>query len=137
MNDPNFAQIVITALLSSGLVSGIMTLLAKKAQSPESKNDLARIGNEFAHQLLKEARTEREELRKTIDELEDSNATKQEVIEKLRSVAAQKDRTIEELEGRQILVARKLQNKESITLQDIFGPSAPEEFEIHNPSKFV
>lgn len=115
-------QIAITALLSSGLVGGIMTIFSKKVWSPESKNELARIGNEFAQLLLEEARAEREELRRTIDELERVILEKKEALEKLEAIAREKDQVIHMLEDRQMMVARKIREGELVSLDDVFGP---------------
>ena len=125
-----FAQMLVTALLSSGLVGGIIALLTKTVWSPESKNDLARLGNEFAQQLLSDAKSERQELRLTIHELEQSISTKNDAIERLKQLAAEKDRVISELEERRLKMAQKLQAGTAITLQDIFGDKAPREFHI-------
>ena len=128
MGEANIVQIVVTALLSSGLVGGLITLLSKRVWSPESKNELARIGSEFAQLLLEEARTEREELRMTIVELEASILTKEEAIERLKLMAREKDSVISLLEERQFVVARKIQQGELVSLYDIFGPKTPPEF---------
>lgn len=124
--DPDTLQILVAAVLSSGLVSGAITFLTKKARSPESQNQLAKLGNDFAAQLLTDARTEREELRLTIKELESSNDTKQSSIDRLTGLLNEKDRRINELEERQQVLAHKLQRGEAITLVDIFGAEAPE-----------
>lgn len=123
---PEALQVLIAAVLSSGLVSGLITFLTKKARSPESQNQLAKLGNDFAAQLLTDARTERAELRLTITELESSNDTKQSSIDRLQGLLKEKDRRIEELENRQQVLAQKLQRGEVITLVDIFGSEAPE-----------
>lgn len=128
MNDTNTIQIIITALLSSGLVGGLITLFSKKVWSPEAHNDLAKIGNEFAHTLLEEARAEREELRQTIKDLEASIITKEETVRRLQRLADEKDQVISILEERQFVVARKIQRGEQVSIYDIFGPRAPEEF---------
>lgn len=117
----NYAQIVVTVLLSSGFVGGVMALLTKQMWSPESKNDLARLGNELAHQLLVDAKTEREELRLTIRELESTITEKGEVIARLNKIAHEKDRMISDLEDRQHKLALKIHLGEPITLYDIFG----------------
>lgn len=128
----NYAQLIVTALLSSGFVTGMIALFGKTLTSPESKNDLARLGNEFAHQLLLDAKSEREELRLTIRELEQTNITQIDIIGRLEKLAHEKDKVIEELERRQIVIANKLQAGDPITLQDIFGPTAPKEFQLSN-----
>lgn len=123
-------QIIITALLSSGFVSGFIALLSKTVWSPESKNELARLGNEFAQQLLLEARSERQELRVTIQELEATVNVKNETINRLKHLAEEKDAVIHELEERQVMLAQKLQDGKPITLQDIFGDRAPKDFHL-------
>lgn len=123
--DQQVFQTIITALLSSGIVAGIFSLLTKKSRSPESENELARLGSDFAAQLLEDARSERKELRLTIIDLEKSNDTKQDTIDRLKALANDKDNRIAELERRQQLVAEKLQHGQSITLVDIFGKEAP------------
>lgn len=128
MSGMNGLQIFVTALLSSGLVGGLITLLSKRVWSPESKNELARIGSEFAQLLLEEARTEREELRMTIAELEASLLSKEEAIKRLNKMANEKDSVIQLLEERQFVVARKIQQGELVSLYDIFGPKTPPEF---------
>lgn len=128
MGEFNAIQVAVTALLSSGFVGGVMTLFSKKVWSPESKNELARIGNEFAQLLLEEARAEREELRQTIKELEHSIISKEDAIDRLQSIAREKDAVIQILEERQFIVAHKIQQGEVVTMYDIFGPHAPPEF---------
>jgi len=128
--NPDLLQTIIAAVLSSGLISGIFTLVSKRSRSPESQNELARLGNEFASQLLEDARAERKELRATIIELEKSNSTKQETIDRLKSLLDEKDKRINELEDRQHILAGKLRAGEQITLADIFGKNAPSEIRV-------
>lgn len=130
MSDSTLAPIIATALLSSGFVTGIFTLISKRIWSPETRNDLARIGNEFAQHLLEEARTERNELRLTIEELRRDNITKEETIRRLQKLADEKDHLIHSLEDRQLLLARKLQSGEPISLRDIFGNTVPSGFDL-------
>ena len=130
MGNTNIAQIVVTALLSSGLVGGFLALVTKSMWSPESKNELARLGNEFAQQLLQDAKVEREELRITIRDLEHSLSTKREIIERLNQLAEDKDIVIHDLEQRQIMMAEKLKQGKPITLQDIFGGNAPTNYHL-------
>lgn len=122
----DFIQTIITAIITGGLVSGIFSLVSKRARSPESQNELARLGNDFATKLLEDARAERKELRETIRELENSNNTKQEVIDRLNALAMDKDRRINEFEDRQKIIANKIKTGERVTLSDIFGKNAPE-----------
>lgn len=128
MDGLNIVQVAVTALISSGFVGGLMTLLSKKVWSPESKNDLAKIGNDFAQLLLEEARTERAELRTTIKELEKSLVVKEEAMDRLERIANEKDVVIQTLEERQFQVARKVQLGEKVSFYDIFGPRTPPEF---------
>lgn len=131
---------VVTAVaLSSSFISSITTIAVKKLVSPESRNELARIGNEFAEQLLKEARSEREELRATISELEGVLAANHETITKLRRIADEKDLVIQELESRRFNVALKLRNGQTVTAEDVFGAKVPIEFYENNdaPSKEI
>ena len=121
-------QILITALLSSGFVGGLVALFTKQVWSPEAKNDLSRLGNEFARQLLSDAKAEREELRLTIHELENNMATTQVTVARLNAMAEEKDRVIAEFEQRLTKMARKLQQGLPISMQDIFGDKAPKEF---------
>lgn len=130
---PSTAETVVVAILSSSVVGGIITLLTKKVRSPEAENDLARLGNEFAHQLLADAKSEREELRLSIRELEDIITDRTEAVDRLRSLLEEKDAIIQELEVRQIKLAGKLQAGVPITLQDIFGKKAPSEFQLASP----
>lgn len=127
---PDWFQTVISVVISSGIVTGIMALLTKRSRSPESQNELARLGNEFAAQLLADARVERKELRETISELENSNHTKQEIIDRLKNLLDEKDKRINELEHRQQVVAHKLRSGEKITLADIFGKDAPNDIHV-------
>jgi septal ring factor EnvC (AmiA/AmiB activator) len=129
---PEALQAIITAILSGGFVGGAFSLFTKKSRSPESQNDLARLGNEFAAQLLEDARKERTELRLTISELEQTNkehveasTTKQESIDRLKRLLEDKNDRIRILETQRETVAQKLQNGEKITLADIFGRDAP------------
>lgn len=128
--EANVIQIIFTALLSSGLVGGLVALLTKTIWSPESKNDLAKLGNDFAHQLLLDAKSERAELRLTITELEDSITTKYQTIRRLNQIAEDKDKVIRDLENRLSMMARKLEEGIPITLQDIFGDKAPKGLHI-------
>lgn len=121
----NTVQVITLAVLSSGLVSGLLTLFTKKLWSPESKNDLARLGNEFASQLLQDAKIEREELRQTIKDLEVSNDVKQSTIVRLERLLNEKHKRIAELEHRQHDLALKLQSGKELTLQDLFGERVP------------
>lgn len=130
MGNATLAQIVVTALLSSGMVGGVLALITKSMWSPESKNELARLGNEFAQQLLQDAKVEREELRITIRDLEHSLSTKREIIERLNQLAEDKDIVIRNLEERQIKMAEKLKKGLPITLQDIFGGNAPAKYKL-------
>jgi len=129
---PSMTQIVVTALLSSTVVGTIVASLFKLLWTPETKNDLARLGNEFAKELLDEARSEREELRTTIKALEGVVETKKEVIGRLYALAEEKDSRIEELEARQVHIANKLQLGQRITLQDVFGAKVPKGFSFLN-----
>lgn len=126
MDKLSTVQLLVTALLSSGFVAGLMTLITKKVWSPEATNDLARVGNEFAHLLLKEARTEREELRATIRDLEQGLATKDETIKRLNNLAREKDVMIKALEAKQYFIAAKIQRGEIVSLIDIFGSQITE-----------
>ena len=131
---------VVTAVaLLSSFISSITTIAVKKLVSPESRNELARIGNEFAEQLLKEARSEREELRATISELEGVLVANHETITKLRHIANEKDLVIQELESRRFNVALKLRNGQTVTAEDVFGAKVPIEFYENNdaPSKEI
>lgn len=130
MGNATLVQIVVTALLSSGMVGGVLALITKAEWSPESKNELARLGNEFAQQLLQDAKVEREELRITIRDLEHSLSTKREIIERLNKLAEDKDIVIRNLEQRQIDMAEKLKKGLPITLQDIFGGNAPANYTL-------
>lgn len=122
----NYPQIVVSMLLSTGFVSGIFALLTKSMWSPESKNDLARMGNEFARQLLADAKSEREELRLTIHELEDLDTKNRNTIARLQKLLEDKNRKIQELERRLNDMAQKLHSGTPISLRDIFGDSAPD-----------
>ena len=132
-------HIVTAVALLSSFISSITTIAVKKLVSPEARNELARIGNEFAEQLLKEARSEREELRATISELEGVLAANHETITKLRHIANEKDLVIQELESRRFNVALKLRNGQTVTAEDVFGAKVPIEFYENNdaPSKEI
>lgn len=132
-------HIVTAVALLSSFISSITTISVKKLVSPEARNELARIGNEFAEQLLKEARSEREELRATISELEGVLAANHETITKLRHIADEKDLVIHELESRRFNVALKLRNGQTVTAEDVFGAKVPIEFYENNdaPSKEI
>lgn len=122
---PQFIQLLISSLLGGGVVGGIFAVITKKSKSPESQNELARLGNEFASKLLEDARVERKELRDTIKELESTKAAQSTSIDKLNNILQAKDDKIQELENRQQILAHKLQIGEVITLKDIFGKDAP------------
>ena len=102
----------------------------KKLWSPEAKNDLAKLGNDFARQLLQDAKSEREELRLTITELEDIVQENKASIDRLKALANEKDRVIQELERRMARLAEKVSSGDPITLQDIFGEKAPKDVVI-------
>lgn len=125
---PEIFQNIITSILSGGLVAGLFSLVTKRSKSPESQNELARLGNDFAAQLLKEAQLERTELRLTITELEKSLReqnksieTLEDSIDRLKNLLKTKNDRIDELHKRQHLLAGKLQSGEKISLVDIFG----------------
>lgn len=122
---PEFIQTIVSSALGGGVVAGIFSVITKKSKSPESQNELARLGNEFASKLLEDARVERKELRDTIKELESTKATQTSSIERLTALLEAKDDKIRELENRQQILAQKLQMGELITLKDIFGKDAP------------
>lgn len=103
-------------------------MIAKAVWSPESKNDLTRLGNEFAQQLLKEARSEREQLRETIDDLRRIVDRKRGRIEELEKMARSKDRVIKQLERRRTKIATLVRGGAKITMYDIFGEDIPEDF---------
>lgn len=126
MSDLNIPQMVVSVLLSGGFVGGLFALLTKSMWSPESKNDLARLGNDFARQLLADAQTERAELRLTIHELETNKTAHLETIERLKNLLNEKNRVIRELEERLTRMAEKLSAGEAISLRDIFGENAPD-----------
>lgn len=126
MDEINVIQVLVTALLSSGFIGGFLALIQKKIWSPESENDLVRIGNEFANQLLLEARVERKELRLTITELESVNASKEDSIARLLKIVENKDAMIRQLESRQYALAEKIREGEVITFRDLFGSDAPD-----------
>lgn len=128
MEELSGVQLFITVLVSSGLIGGLATLITKRVWSPETKNDLARIGNEFAQQLLNDARAEREELRVTIKELEKNVVTKQESIDRLKKLLEEKDEAIDLCEQRHLMVARKIQMGQEVTLEDIFGEHFSQKF---------
>lgn len=128
MREIGIVEVLITALLTSGFVTGIFTLVTKKVWSPESKNELARLGSEFAQQLLRDAKSEREELRLTIRELQETVSIHHKTIDRLEHLAKAKDKIIAELEERQFKMAEKLRQGLPITLIDIFGDDAPDGF---------
>jgi hypothetical protein len=121
MGDPNLAVIIITALMSSSVVAALVTLFSKKVVSPEAKIDLARMGSEFAHQLLMDAKVEREELRLTIKELEGLVQEKNDSIKRLTKVLDEKERVIRKLERTQVVMINKLRLGEPVKLEDITG----------------
>lgn len=123
----DFLQSAISSLLGGGVVAGIFAVITKKSSSPESQNELARLGNDFASKLLEDARAERKELRDTIKELESTKSAQSASIEKLNGILSSKDEKIRELEDRQQTLAHKLRLGEKITLKDIFGKDAPSE----------
>lgn len=120
--------IAIPSVLSSSVVGGIVALVAKSIWSPESKNELTRLGNEFAQQLLNEARSERKQLRETINDLQEVVNRKRGQIEELEKMARSKDRVIKQLEHRRAKIATLIQEGAKITMNDIFGKDIPEDF---------
>jgi len=130
MENITFAQFLVALFLSSSFMGGVFTIVTKKLWSPESKNELAKLGNEFAQQLLRDAKIEREELRLTIRELQDSISAKSQAIERLESLAKEKDKVIAELEERQYRMVNKLKEGIPITLKDIFGDKAPVDIQL-------
>lgn len=133
MKDVNLGQLVVSVLLSAGFVSGIFALFTKKMWSPESKNDLAKLANDFASQLLNDAKVEREELRLSIRELEGVVTENREIIHRLESLAKEKDKVIGALEERLKIIAEKVRDGRVVTIKDIFGDSAPDgDFDDNN-----
>lgn len=126
----NFTQVIVSVIISSSFVGGVFAAFTKKMWSPEAKNDLAKLGNDFARQLLEDAKSERQELRLTIAELEDVVQENKASITRLKLLAEEKDRVIQELERRMARLAEKISSGEVITLQDIFGEKAPKDIVI-------
>lgn len=126
MESISLTQLIAAIVMSSAFTTGLFSVLSKKLQSPEAKNDLTKLGNDFAHQLLTEARNEREQLRLTIKELSSTVVTKDETIDRLKHLLREKDQVIQDLELRQVRLAKKLREGTPITLKDVFGEVAPE-----------
>lgn len=80
-----------------------------------------RLGNDFLRGLLNDARAEREELRKTIDELRDERTSHVASITRLEALLSSKDDRIRALEHLPQDLTEKLQRGEVITLEDVLG----------------
>lgn len=103
------------------IVTIVVAVINKKARTPSDENDSIRLGNEFLRGLLSDAKAEREELRKTIEELRDDKKTHEEAVSRLESIADTKDARIRELEAILERLTEKLQRGEVVSLQDILG----------------
>lgn len=114
-------QSLLVAVLSSTGTAGLFGLLIKILPTQESKTNLVEIGNELAKDLLSQAREERNELRKTIQELRTINVEKRDTIKCLTKLAEEKDRVIHGMELRATSVATKLEMGLPVTNLDIFG----------------
>lgn len=125
MDGPNTLQVIIAAVLSSSFIGGVFTLLTKKVSSPENKTSLASLSNEFASQLLTDARAEREELRLTIRELERLLGKNEDTIKRLNALLVEKDRRITELDEHRKVMLTKINLGQRVTLTDLFGDIAP------------
>lgn len=130
MSSLNIPQMIAAFIFGSATVTGLFSIFNKKVESPEAKTDLARLVHETAHQLIVDAKSEREELRLTIRELNASIVTKDETIQRLEKLAEEKDAVIAELEARQIRLARKITAGIQITLRDVFGDIIPPDYDI-------
>lgn len=112
---------------SAGLGALLFLILQKRIRTPADENESVKLGNEFLRGLLSDARAEREELRKTIDELRDERTTHVASIARLEALLSSKDDRIQMLEQLLQDLTEKLQRGEPITLEDILGVRTSQE----------
>lgn len=132
-----FQQIVLS-MVSSGVLVALITAFSRLLPSSDVKrqeqNELINMGNEFAKELLDQARVEREELRKTLAELAEIRVKNNVTIAKLEQLVIDKDYTIREMETRQYAVASKIRMDLPVTDVDIFGVRLTEASRAHKPT---
>lgn len=131
--DPAVALAILALLLGAGgPVAIIIQLWGKKVRTPADDNEASQLAKEWYRDMLADAKAEREELRKTIDELRDENKENTVSINRLEAMLERKDGRIKELEDRRDSNVAKLQAGLVLTLGDILGSDAsflPDEVE--------
>lgn len=103
------------------LILALIAIFGKRVASKSDDNDAMKLGNEFLRGLLADAKSEREELRATIEELRDDRKSHEESLARLKSLLEQKNERIEQLEATLDRIAEKLSAGESVTLADLVG----------------
>lgn len=109
----------ITAIASLG--TALLAIFGKKIWGASDQNESVKLGNEFLRGLLNDARTEREELRKTIDDLRADAKSHADAIARLTSILTSKDARIQQLETLLEALTEKLRRGEAITLADLLA----------------
>lgn len=103
------------------LILALIAIFGKRVASKSDDNDAMKLGNEFLRGLLADAKSEREELRATIEELRDDRKSHEESLARLKALLDQKNERIEQLEATLDRIAEKLSAGESVTLADLVG----------------
>lgn len=121
--DPVQYIAIITSIGSvvAAVVAVIGAIAARRIRSPADENDAARVAREWYRGMLEDAKGEREELRKSIEELRTGGMEKSAAIIRLEKLIHTKDARIAELEERQRNNVEKLQGGQVLTLADILG----------------
>ena len=121
--DPVQYIAIITSIGSvvAAIVAVVGAMAARRIRSPADENDAARVAREWYRGMLEDAKGEREELRKSIEELRIGGMEKSAAIIRLEKLIHTKDSRIAELEERQRNNVEKLQGGQVLTLSDILG----------------
>ena len=117
---------IITSIGSviAAIVAVVGAIAARRTHTPADDNDAARVAREWYRGMLEDAKGEREELRKSIDELRTTGLSKTATIDRLENLIRIKDQRISELEERQRNNVEKLQSGAVLTLSDVLGLDA-------------
>lgn len=106
------------------LITGGYALLNKKTRAPADDNEAMKLGNEFLRGLLADAKSEREELKATIEGLKADTQAHKASVDRLEGLLRHKDDRIAELESIIDRLVAKLGQGELITVSDLFVKQA-------------
>ena len=114
---------IITSIGSivAAIIAVIGAIASRRLRTPSDDNDATRVAREWYRGMLEDAKSEREELRKSIEELRTVGLEKNAAIFRLEKLVRHKDERIAELEERQRKNVEKLRDGQVLTLSDILG----------------